>query len=122
MKVFDASAIIAILFNEAGAQTALQSLAGAQVSTVNVAETIGDFVKRGRSSAEALSVIETLNLTFVSPDAEQARRAGEMQPIKGLSLGDRFCIALAQSVGAPVVTSDRAWAQAPIGVPVELIR
>jgi len=40
----------------------------------------------------------------------------------GLSLGDRACLALADAMGCPAVTADRAWSSIDIGVSVVLIR
>jgi PIN domain nuclease of toxin-antitoxin system len=41
-----------------------------------------------------------------------------------LSLGDRYCLALAKQEGAPVLTAERRWPDiaAAAGVTVELIR
>jgi ribonuclease VapC len=122
MTVFDASAVLAILFDEPGAAKAAAYLPDSSISIANVAEAYDDFVRRGRTLADAASALSDLNLTMVSPDEDQAQRAAALRPIKGLSLGDRFCIALAQATHAPVVTADRMWATAPIGVSVELIR
>ena len=43
---------------------------------------------------------------------------------KGLSEGDRACLALARHLGMPAVTADRPWAEVADegGVRVELIR
>jgi len=40
----------------------------------------------------------------------------------GLSLGDRACLALAQQLQAPVLTTDRVWERLDIGVPIVVIR
>ena len=42
----------------------------------------------------------------------------------GLSLGDRFCLALAKREGLPAMTADRRWKEVadPAGVKVVLIR
>jgi PIN domain nuclease of toxin-antitoxin system len=40
----------------------------------------------------------------------------------GLSLGDRACLALAQSTGLPVLTADRAWRGVGLDVEIEVIR
>jgi ribonuclease VapC len=39
-----------------------------------------------------------------------------------LSLGDRFCMALARNAGRPAWTADRAWLDVAVGVEVVLIR
>jgi PIN domain nuclease of toxin-antitoxin system len=41
---------------------------------------------------------------------------------KGLSLGDRTCLALAQRLGAPAVTAEHTWSELPLDVAVHLIR
>ena len=40
----------------------------------------------------------------------------------GLSLGDRACLATAQSLGVRAVTADRNWANLPPEIQVQLIR
>ena len=41
---------------------------------------------------------------------------------KGLSLGDRACLALGHHLGLPIFTADRAWKDLEIGVKIHLIR
>ena len=41
---------------------------------------------------------------------------------KGLSLGDRACIATAKHFGLPVIIADKVWARLDLGVEVRLIR
>jgi PIN domain nuclease of toxin-antitoxin system len=58
-------------------------------------------------------------------DGPMALRAGKLRAAarsRGLSLGDRACLALAQREGLPALTADRAWAGLDIGVEVRLIR
>jgi PIN domain nuclease of toxin-antitoxin system len=40
----------------------------------------------------------------------------------GLSLGDRACLALARTLGATALTTDRAWRAVDVGVAIEVIR
>jgi len=59
-----------------------------------------------REDVEALGVrIEV----FTAEDAECAARLWPATRALGLSLGDRACLALGRRVGAPVLTTDRAW-------------
>jgi PIN domain nuclease of toxin-antitoxin system len=40
----------------------------------------------------------------------------------GVSMGDRFCLALAQETGARALTADRRWKDLDLGVTITLIR
>jgi ribonuclease VapC len=40
----------------------------------------------------------------------------------GLSLCDRACLALAQSLALPALTADRSWARLDLGIAIEVIR
>ena len=40
----------------------------------------------------------------------------------GLSLGDRYCLALAQRLGVPVLTADQQWANVSVGIAIQVIR
>lgn len=69
--------------------------------------------------------LEPLGLQLVAFDGAQAYRAGFLQPHPspaGLSLGDRACLALAQHLGLPVLTTERVWADLPLEIPVLVIR
>ena len=41
---------------------------------------------------------------------------------KGLSLGDRCCLALGVKTGLPVLTTEGKWREIDVGVQVEVIR
>jgi ribonuclease VapC len=41
---------------------------------------------------------------------------------KGLSLGDRACIALGQHLRLPILTADRAWKALRLGLQIQVIR
>jgi ribonuclease VapC len=78
--------------------------------------------------APALRVAERLgelDLDVHAFDRELVFAAGALHAETrrlGLSSGDRACLALAASLGALVLTTDRAWQAADLGVEVELIR
>jgi PIN domain nuclease of toxin-antitoxin system len=60
-------------------------------------------------------------------DAALSYDAGMLRPITlagGLSLGDRYCLALAKRERVPALTAERRWPDiaAAAGVTVELIR
>jgi len=123
MNVFDTSAVLAILYDEAGRAVAQARLENGGVSTVNLAEVLGDFVLSGRGDlATARDAFDDLGLDVVEPDNGQATRAAELKRPR-LSLGDRFCLALGEARGDRIVTADQAWsALNGIKVPLEFIR
>lgn len=62
---------------------------------------------------------------MVPTDSELAMRTGLLHAetrANGLSLGDRYCLALAASRNAIAQTADRAWADLDIGLPIEVVR
>lgn len=123
--VVDASAILALVRGEPGADIVSVRIAGSVVSSVNLAEVGTKLVDWGMPSAGLRSVM--LNLGFeVRPfDAVQAVASAALRAATrshGLSLGDRACLALAQSTGLPVLTADRAWRGVGLDVEIEFIR
>ena len=122
MSVLDTSALLAIVYGEPGRERVVARLADGVVSIVNAAETMGDLVNDGRSLPDAARIMAEFDLTWVVPDAGQAERVAELRTVHGLSLGDRFCIALAEARGEALVTADHQWAGLDLKVPVELIR
>jgi PIN domain nuclease of toxin-antitoxin system len=122
--VFDASAVIAFLQDEPGARQVQTSLSGGLLSAVNLAE-IAQWIMDVRGEAAARLELEGLPCEAVAFDQAQAQEAAALRRTtraRGLSLGDRACLALAKLRGLPVITADRAWATVDVGVEVVLIR
>ena len=125
--VLDSSAVIALLLQEPGHDKVAAHLSDPRMSAVNLSEVIGHFVRGGLSSSDVSAMLRPLAITIADADEQAAQRAGELRAITsdaGLSLGDRFCIALALRDRVPVLTGDRQWATIAdkIGVDVILIR
>jgi PIN domain nuclease of toxin-antitoxin system len=95
------------------------------MSSVNVTETVSKMVDHGADFDEALEDFRSLSLTIVDFDAEQSHIAARLRPAtrhRGLSLGERACLALAIREGATALTADRKWADLDVGCKIELIR
>ncbi len=112
--VYDASALLAVIFDEPGADIAMQQLVhpGGEVSAVNWSETGAKLAERGLQQHEVASELATFGLEVTPFDEVQANVAAGLRPTTrtlGLSLGDRCCLALAQVRNARVVTTDAAW-------------
>lgn len=123
--VLDASALLALLNGEPGAEKVAEALPDALVSTVNYAEVVAKLVERGGAPEQIDAALRWVAVMTVDFDIDLARRAGALRAATaklGLSLGDRACLALAQREGAPAYTADRHWRGAVSGVDIRLIR
>jgi len=124
--VLDASALLAVINAEPGAEKLTPDLlAGAVGSAVNLAEVQTKLVSRGWTSDQAWEDA-TSPLREVLPfDEEQARMAGDLliqTRHLGLSLGDRACLALGIALKVPVYTAEKAWKKVKVGVRIHVIR
>lgn len=125
--VLDASALIAMLKGEKGSAKVAGAIAGARVSSVNYAEVVSHFIHAGMPAPEVDAMLQPLPMDVVAADQALATLAGRLRAVTaeaGLSLGDRFCLALAQRDGLPAWTSDRSWktVESAAGVKVVAIR
>ena len=125
MIVLDASALLALLYREAGAERVAAALDSAMMSTVNLAEALARLARDGRDIGTVMSRLGELEIDFVPFSTEQAAGAARLLPITrafGLSLGDRACLALALERRAVALTADRVWAAIGHGAHVEILR
>lgn len=123
--VLDASALLAVLLRERGAEVVLDLLPGAVIGAVNLAEVVAKLQERGFPDDETEQSIADLDLPVVPFDEGLAMAAGKLRlrtRSAGLSLGDRACLALAMARGSPAVTTDRSWAGLDLGVEVIVAR
>ena len=113
MIVYDASALLAYLADEPGADVVEATLAeGGVCGAANWSEVAQKVrVRQGVwPLARALLIDHGL---VVEPVSERdAERAAELWMAgSGLSLGDRLCLALGERLSATVLTADRAWGE-----------
>lgn len=121
----DASALLAMLFAEPGAEIVADEIAGgAAMSTVSLSEVATVLVRHRRDPVRILGPVrEQLAVElFTKADALAAAALYPKTARRGLSLGDRACLALAQRLGCPAVTADQAWAELDLDIAVQLIR
>ena len=115
--VLDASALLALLHDEPGAEAVEPLLDEAVISSVNWSEVAQKSLGRGVELAGLRGDLEALGLRivpFVVEDAEAAAVLRAHTVNLGLSLADRACLALAGRLGVPALTTDRTWAQLEI--------
>ena len=123
--VLDASAVLAILGGEPGADQVIPLLGESAISTVNLAEVHGKLVSRGVPRNEAWKAVLSLVRDVIDFDLPQSKLVGELLAEThslGLSLGDRACLALGAVLKAPVYTTDRAWKPLKVGVEIRVLR
>ena len=123
--VLDSSVVLAVLLNESGADDALRYFQKGQCCSVNVTEIIARLIDKGRTPDEAAGDFADTGIGVEGFDTDLAVLAGRLRAAtkhKGLSLGDRACLALAIREGAIAVTADRDWSALDLGCKIELIR
>lgn len=125
--VLDASAILADIAGETGGEIVRAVAFGAVVSAVNLAEVVAKLIEFGVDEREAEFLVRRGQYEVATLNLEQAILVGRLHGSHrrhGLSLGDSFCLALAQQTGRPVLTADRKWKdlEPALGVEVSLIR
>lgn len=113
--LLDASAILAFLHDEPGADAvadALSAPAECRMSAANHAEVVAKCLDRGVAE-EAVGILLTeLGYRVIAVEAEDGDLAGRLRLLtrqQGLSLGDRLCLATARRLACPVLTADRPW-------------
>jgi ribonuclease VapC len=123
--VLDASAVLAIVNAEPGADLVRASLSGAIMSAVNYSEVLKKTVERGGTSEAAAAFVRGLSVAVIPFDETLAAVSADLCPQTkqhGLSLADRACLALGIQQNRKVLTSERRMALPTLSIKVKLIR
>ena len=123
--VIDASALLALLNAEPGANVVAEALQGGVISAVNLSEVVAKLSEAGMPEKAIHQALQPLGLEIVPFDEEQSYQAGLLRTSTqdmGISLGDRACLSLAKMLGVVALTADRAWAGLSIGATIKVIR
>lgn len=111
MTVLDASAVLAYLQGEPGAERVEKRLSSSVISAANLCEVLSKF--EGVAEARLVEAVLHAQGVVIEPvsreDSWHASRLRSVQP--SLSLGDRLCLALGIRRNEPVLTADRAWGE-----------
>jgi ribonuclease VapC len=111
VSVLDASALLAYLQGEEGAETVEHALSeGAVCSAINWSEVAQKVLAHGRDWSLSRTLLLSHDLAIepvLVEDAELA--ASSWRAGQGLSIADRCCLALGERLGRDVLTADTAW-------------
>jgi ribonuclease VapC len=121
----DASALLALLFGEPGAEDVADAIAGgAAASAVNLSEVATVLVRHRKDPQQILTPVrdQVAVEPFTDVDAMVAAALYPTTASKGLSLGDRSCLALAQRLSVPAVTAEHTWVKLDLDIAIQLIR
>jgi PIN domain nuclease of toxin-antitoxin system len=129
--VVDASAVLALLHGEDGADVVADVLTRtAAISLVNWAEVLSKVAEAGGDAAALQDALQRVGFLdgplrlepLTAADCVEVTRLRPITRSLGLSLADRACFALAARLVVPAFTADRNWKTAELGVAVQLIR
>ena len=123
--VLDASALLAVMRNEPGADKVKAHLPGALICSVNLCEVFYKAMYKGAALEAVQWATSNLPIQSVPFDDDQAAVAASMHRATlkmGISFADRACLALGFSRELPVMTSDQNWTKLDVGVAVDTFR
>jgi PIN domain nuclease of toxin-antitoxin system len=124
--VLDASAVLALVRDEPGADKVGPHVGRAAISAVNLQEVVKELLLGGLEVVTIREMLDELRLDIRVHDVEAAYAAAGLHAQTrefGRGLGDRSCLALAMQLGVPALTADREWKKVKVkGLKVEQIR
>lgn len=124
--VLDASAVLALLYDEPGADAVADHIAAgtAVISTVNLSEVATILIRHGHDPHTVLTPLraQVQSVPFTDTDALTAAELYPQVSSRGLSLGDRACLVLAQRLTAPAITAEHLWADLDLDITIHEIR
>lgn len=123
--IFDASTLMISVNREVGWEAVETLENDIVISAVNFAEVVTKLTLLGTPRDAIDRLVPRYQLTippFTSRLATLAGLLAKRTRHRGLSLGDRACLALGMELGLPIVTADRVWAELDLGLDIRLIR
>jgi PIN domain nuclease of toxin-antitoxin system len=123
--LFDASAVLAVVFREPGAERVVAHLAQGLAPTPVMIEILSKMAQKGGTVSQARRAVEELGLKWRALGSAVAELAADYLlkfRRNGISLADATCLAMADTYNLPVLTGDRKWATLGLDLDIRLIR
>jgi ribonuclease VapC len=123
--VLDASALLAVLNAEPGAEIVQAALGSAIISAVNYSEVLKKTIERGGVVLKVIGIIRDLSVGVIPFDEQHAVTSAELYPQgkpHGMSFADRACLALGVHRKLTVLTAERKMRLLTLPIKVKLIR
>ena len=111
MTVLDASAVLAFLQGEPGADVVEEALeSGAVCGASNWSEVAQKVIGAGRDWSLVAALLDSYDIEVLPVDRDDAEAAASMwRAGSGLSLADRLCLALGDRLDCDILTADSVW-------------
>jgi PIN domain nuclease of toxin-antitoxin system len=109
--LLDSSALLAVVFGERGAEVVAPLLKDSAIHSVQVAEVVKKLASRGVPQAQAESLIARLAVPVIGTFRDEEALYSRRYCAKGLSLGDRICLTVADRESLTAVTAEHRWQQ-----------
>jgi ribonuclease VapC len=129
MYVLDASALLAVLLDEDGADVVAPHLRGAEVSIINVCEVLTKAAEQGGDVDSVQQILDSFGFRTRAFREGHALQSARLRPLTkrfGLGFGDRACLVQGMFSGRPILTGDRDWKKIhldpALGIDIRLIR
>jgi PIN domain nuclease of toxin-antitoxin system len=119
--ILDASAMLALIFGERGAENVIPYAQGSQILAINFSEVVAQVIAIDGNPERAEVSASRLEINIVPFDRKHARLTAEIikrTSAVGASLADRACLAFAEDGGLPVLTADKEWSK--LGLPIDI--
>ena len=123
--ILDASAMLALIFGETGADIVALQARASRILSVNFSEVLQRVIAIDGNPDRAEEAADLLGIEVVPFDRRLARLTAELREktsFMGASFADRACLALGLASGAPILTSDKDWRKLDIGIDIRMIR
>lgn len=125
MYIIDASAVLAYLFKEPGADIIERYIKdGLAITTVNLTEVILKLKTLPISQAETISSLSNLGMETIDYNQSLMRATAQLDwPRRPyLALADKICLGAGNYFKYPVITADKLWTKHDLPIKIHLIR